>query len=69
MIRRLFSHQLNYALILLLVSLLAYSSIGLCLNVSPVQADGVPVHDEDAASVLSYRAQVNVSSTIANLVP
>jgi hypothetical protein len=69
MIRRLFSRQLNYALILLLVTLLAYSSIGLCLNVSPVQADGLPVNDEDATSVLSCRAQVDVSSTIANLVP
>jgi len=69
MIRRLFSRQLNYALILLLVSLLAYSSIGLCLNVSPVQADVLPVNDEDAPSVLSCRVQVNASSTVANLVP
>ena len=54
MTRRLFSHQLNYALILLLLSLLAYSSMGLCLGTSSVQADTtLPVGEEDAPAVLS----------------
>ena len=30
-VRRLFAHKLNYALVLLFLSLLAYSSIGFCV--------------------------------------
>ena len=69
MIRRIFSRQLNYALILLLVSLLAYSSIGLCLNVSPVQADTLPVAEEGAQAVLSWDADVEASSSTLDLAP
>ena len=69
MIRRIFSRQLNYALILLLASLLAYSSIGLCLNVSPVQADTLPVAEEDAQTALSSRADVEAPSSTLDLAP
>jgi hypothetical protein len=69
MIRRIFSRQLNYALILLLASLLAYSSIGLCLEVSPVQADTLSVAEEDAQTVLSSRADVEARSSTLDLAP
>ena len=69
MIRRIFSRQLNYALILLLASLLAYSSIGLCLNVSLVQADTLPVAEEDAQTVPSSRTDVEASSFTLDLAP
>jgi hypothetical protein len=67
--RRLFSRQLNYGLVLLLVSLLAYTSIGLCLNVSPVQADTLPVAEEDAQVLLPSVADVEASSSTLGLAP
>ena len=38
-----FNRPVNYALILLLLSLLVYSSIGLTLTVTPAQAEELPV--------------------------
>ena len=40
MARQLLKRPLNYALILLLLSLLSYSAIGLCIQVPPAQAGG-----------------------------
>jgi hypothetical protein len=46
MIKGLFGHSFNYALVLLLLALLVYSSIGLCVTVYPVSADAVPLAEE-----------------------
>jgi hypothetical protein len=67
MIRRLFSRQLNYALVLLLFSLLVYSSIGLCLVTSPVQADTLPTGEEDVPVLFSCSADIDVSTLAVGL--
>jgi len=43
-----FNRSVNYALVLLLLSLLVYSSIGLTLTVSPAQAEALPVGEMPA---------------------
>ena len=48
--QRPFDQPVNYALVLLLLSLLVYSSIGLTLTVSPVQAEELPVGEMPAQS-------------------
>ena len=63
------TRRLNYALILLLVSLLAYSSIGLCITVTPVQADTLASGDEDAPSMQSRGVDLIDTSTSAHLTP
>ena len=44
-----FNQPVNYALVLLLLSLLVYSSIGFTLAVSPAQAEELPVGEMPAA--------------------
>jgi len=46
MLGQLSNRKLNHALILLLLSLVAYSAIGLTIDLSPVQADARPTVQE-----------------------
>jgi len=45
-----FNQPVNYALVLLLLCLLVYSSIGLTLTVAPAQAEELPIGDMPAQS-------------------
>jgi hypothetical protein len=65
----LFTQPLNYALILLLFSLLAYSSIGLAITVSPGHAEALPVQDQPSQSAPVLLLSVPVSSMASVTTP
>jgi hypothetical protein len=57
-----FRQPQNYALVMLLLSLLVYSSIGLTMTVSPVQAESLPVHDEPSPDGIGHGLDVTSAS-------
>jgi hypothetical protein len=61
--------RLNGALILLLISLLAYSSMGFFVTVTPVQADTSSLDVEDAPPEHNVGADLANSRAPAHLTP
>lgn len=61
--------RVNYALILMLVALLAYSSIGLCIDVTPVQADTTPATEQAAPAIPGWAADPTDPATLLYLTP
>ena len=69
MSERPFDHHTNYALILLLFSLLAYSAIGLTLTVSPAQAETLAARQEPSWERLVQHVDVLLVSPPLSLAP
>jgi hypothetical protein len=67
--KRPLDHHPNYALILLLFSLLAYSAIGLTLTVSPAQAETLAVSQEPSWERLVRHADVLLVSSTLSMTP
>lgn len=67
--QRLLRHPQNYALILLLFSLLVYSAIGLTLTVSPAQAETLAASQAPSWEPLVRHADVLLVSPTLALTP
>ena len=67
--KRPFVRHTNYALILLLFSLLAYSAIGLTLTASPAQAETLVASQEPSWQRLVQHADVRLVSSTLSLTP
>ena len=69
MAQPLMKRPLNYALILLLLSLLSYGAIGLCIQVPPAQADTSPTVQAPAQAAPIQGTTFPISPLSLSLLP
>jgi hypothetical protein len=69
MTQRLFRHSVNYGLVLLLLSLLVYTSIGLSLTAYPVSAESLPTTEESIVIITGSRPTTISGSGVLQIVP